>query len=109
MPIEIQFLSLMPHRVKVEPLDSRSDGWGNKNYARGWVLRGRVVQKTTRIVNAAGQDVVSKTTVYLATASGIRPDDRITLPSGYVPQQPPILSVLREADEDGFHHVVVFC
>ena len=45
--------------------------------------------------------VASATHVYLNSAVAFTVEDRLTLPAGFVPNQPPILSMERLSDETG--------
>ncbi len=102
-----EFLDFMPHRVGVEPYLSR-DAYGNKSYGPKVVYSGRVVNKRRQVISRMGQTVPSETTIYLATASGVSIDDRITLPSGCVPAWPTIISVSRYPDEYGGVYTEVY-
>jgi hypothetical protein len=95
-----QFLDFMPHQVGVEPFASR-DAWGNKSYGTLVTYWGRVVNKRRKIIDRMGSEVISETTIYLVTDSGISVDDRITLPSGLLPAHPLIITVTRTPDENG--------
>jgi len=94
---------MMPHQVLVEPFASR-DAWGNPTYGALVAYQGRIVNKRTKVINRQGNEVISNTTIFMTTASGISIDDRITLPSGYYPARPPIIGISRFPDEYGAYY-----
>jgi len=76
-------------------------------------VRCRIEQGARLVRDAQGREVVSQTRLFLRPTaedgSAFTPgvNDRFTLPSGYVPQQPPIISAGRHNDADGLHHYEV--
>ena len=102
-----EFESLCPAIIVVEPFTT-NDAWGNKSYGSSVSYRGRVTNKMRRIVTMAGVDAISGTDIVLLTSSGVFTEDRITLPSGFLPRQPPILRVDRIADEEGNLYTKVY-
>lgn len=97
----------MPHSVTVEAYSSQTAN-AVPSFSSGVAYSGRVVNRVKMIRDARGQEKVSNTTIYLNATAAIGPRDRITLPSGYTPQQPVILRVDRIPDEDGLHHTVIY-
>lgn len=95
-----EFLSMMPSYIGVENFVSR-DAWGNRTYGAKILFRGRVENKRRKVIGRDGAEVVSNTTLYLDTISGISMDARITLPSGHYPAQPEILEIKLDEDETG--------
>ena len=102
-----EFEDLCQATILVEPYTT-SNAWGDKSYGTAVNYRGRVTNRMKRIVTAAGIDAVSSTDIVLLTSSGIYTEDRITLPSGFLPRQPPILRVDRIADEEGNLYTKVY-
>lgn len=105
--MDLELLSMMPHQIGYEPYVSRDD-WSNKTYGAIVLLRGRIENKRRRVLSANGKEIISETTLYLATTSGISIEGRITLPSGYLPATPDIIAIARQDDEYGAHHTVVY-
>ena len=107
-----EFEAFMPDTVGIEAcLDV--DSYGKRVFAdppAPTSVRCRIEQEARKVTDAQGKEVVSQTKLFLkptaedGTTYTIGPNDRITLPAGYVPQQPPILTVGRENDEQGIHH-----
>jgi len=106
--IDPELLSLMPHTITVAAELSR-DVSGNKTYDTAESYTARVVNKLKRVINAEGHEAVSHTTCYVDTVDSIKLSSQITLPSGFSPQQPPIIRVDRLSDESGLHHTVIYC
>ncbi len=95
---------LMPVTVDVYQLASR-DAYGVPAYGTPATFNARVVYKPTRVVDTAGDEVVAKGVVWIATTTTIDPEDAIELPDG---TRPPILAVSIVSDDAGTHHVKVF-
>ena len=109
MSFENDFLDLMPHEVTIEPLSSQNEH-GEFTYGAAVTYSARVTGKIRRVIGIDGREVTSMKTIYLGPGvQSISTRDRITLPPGHEPQTPPILSIDFKPDEDGLHHVVVYC
>lgn len=110
MPIDVNLVAMMPHTVKIEPLRS-VDAWGKPTYhgpPSGGAYQALVVHRVRKVLDFKGVEAVSNVTVYTNTVDLIEHTARLTLPSGYVPQQPRIVRVERQADEYGLHHTVIY-
>ncbi len=88
------------------------DGYGKKTYDAPKPVLGRIEQGARLVRDTEGREVASQTRLFLrpttedgsAYSPGV--NDRFTLP-GYIPPQPPVLSVARVNDEAGLHHYEV--
>lgn len=76
----------------------------------------RIEHDTKLVRDNTGREVVSMTALYLKPTSSsgstygpVTIKDQITLPSGYDPTVPPIISAYRVNDEDGFYYWQVRC
>jgi hypothetical protein len=105
--MDLELLSMMPHLIGIQPYLSR-DAWGKKTFGAIVLFQGRVESKRRKIIGADGEEVISETTIYLATVSGIGMQDRVTLQSGYLPPNPLILAIRRQDNEYGIHHTVIY-
>ena len=83
------------------------DQYGQDAYGAPLSYRARVQGKIRKITTVQGEEAVSTITVYVA-GMGIVPQDRLTLPSPFVPAQPKILDVGIVSDENGSHHTVLY-
>lgn len=99
---------LFTQTVTVESFTG-SDGYGAPIFGPPVAYRGRVVAQTRSLTTDKGLEIVSATTVYMDAKSVILVKDRITLPEGFDPRQPPILKVHRVEGSRGIHHTVVYC
>lgn len=114
MSFESSYESFMPDTVTLEPPTALS-GAGSTSYAGagGKPWKARIQQRQKRVYNREGQEVTSATQVFLPPkpidGTSVVPtiDFRLTLPAGYAPQQPPIISVERHNDNQGLHHWVL--
>jgi hypothetical protein len=98
--VDPEFLAFMPGSIGVENCSGR-DAWGNRTYGAKVLYRGRVENKRRLVINRAGEEVVSNTTLYLDTVSGFSIESRITLPSGHYPAHPEIIELKLDEDEYG--------
>jgi len=105
--MESDLLSMMPHTLTVAPWTGHN-AYGEATYGTAVSYTARVQGKMQMVRDAAGVERVSTVTCYVATTASIGPKDKLTLPSGWVPVSPPILSVQRVSDEGGDHHTVIY-
>lgn len=99
--IEREFLEFMHQVITIEPLTGRDPQGGEPTYGPPQRYRGRIVDKNQLVVDAEGQERLSRTTVWVYGAPMVGGSDRVTLPDG---RQPFILNVSRFPDEKGQHH-----
>lgn len=100
---------LLTQTVTIEPYAGLG-AHGESVYGGAVAYPARVWGKARRIRTGAGDEVTSTVQALLGVADApVGVKDRITLPAGYQPAQPPILAVLRSPDEDGALVVEVFC
>ena len=100
MALPAELIAMMPHTVAIAPYSSQSK-YGEPTYGAGVNYTAMVEQKARQVRDIDGQERVSMTTIYLNTTAAITPRDKLTLPSGFVPQIPPIINVHRLSDESG--------
>lgn len=97
---------LMLDTVTIEPFVSM-DEYSKPTYGDAEIYRARITGKLQKIVAHTGEDKVSKVRIYLVGTPAISVFDRITLPSGWTPTQPPILAVGMIPDETGMVYVTI--
>ena len=102
-----EFVDLMAATITVEPYNAQ-DGYGEASYGAAVSYKAHVQGKTMTKTSFTGEERVSNFQCYLNTAAAIDPRSRVTLPTGYSPQQPPIIAVGRHSDEGGQHHTVLY-
>ena len=102
-----EWLDMMADTVTITPWTSQ-DVTGKPVYGGTPVTYPAYVEmKNHLIVDAQGREILAKGRVILGTTAVISVKDKITLPSDYVPQSPPILAVNLQPDEHGTHHVTI--
>jgi hypothetical protein len=114
MSLDPELAELFKETVKIEKFKDH-DGEGNRAFdeANPIFVKARIEQFARIAIDVDGRQVSSNTHVYLLPVTiygaeySITVNDRLTLPDGYYPQAPAIISVQREDDEDGLHHWVV--
>ena len=90
----------MADTVTIEPYSGQNVNQEN-TYGASVSYTCRVVGKRKSVRRPNGQEAVSTAQVYLDRHVAVDPNSRITLPSRFTPQQPPILQVESLPDEDG--------
>lgn len=114
MALDRQLLAPMIHEIVVEHCTGTSGGYARRLYASASTFKARIEFKSTIVKDQTSRDVVSKTRIFTptydlnGTTAAIGISDRITLPTGFTPQQPPILSVEPHYDHKGPHHYEVY-
>lgn len=114
MTYESAFDEFLNLTVTVTPYSSR-DGWGAASGAgTAFSVGGRIEQDIKLIRDETGREVASRVALYLkpvktsGEAYTLSKLDKITLPAGFSPQEPPILSVQPHYDETAvLHHYEV--
>lgn len=102
-------LAVMKQTVLIAPV-SATDLHGKYTYGTDVSYKCRIQGKVQIVKDLQNNERVSNTTIYIAANSLIDPRSRITLPSGYYPQQPMIINAEPEYGPNGsIHHVVIFC
>lgn len=106
--------SMLRQTVSIAPMTGR-DVQGKPTYGSATSYRCRLVGERRQVLDAQGQQVMSRQTVYLMTNAIVHPEDRITLSTADIGSTeswaitPPILASSRYPDNSGgFHHTVVF-
>jgi hypothetical protein len=105
--MEPDLLALCIHTITVAPYASQNS-YGEPTYGAAVSYKARVQGKMQMVRDSLGVERVSIVVCYVATTASIGPKDKLTLPISFVPVSPPILSVQRQADESGDHHVVIY-
>ena len=106
MALATEFLDMMPHTVTIAPVTGK-DEFNELTHGAAVSYSARIEQGARRVQDITGKEKGSNTRIFIATATEITFEDLITLPSGFNPNTPPILNVLRHSDETGLHHVEI--
>lgn len=114
MTYEAAFDEFLNLAVTVTPQSGR-DGWGAASgVGTAFTVMGRVEQDIKLVRDENGREVASRVALYLkpykTTGEGyvLAKGDKITLPAGFLPQEPPIISVQPHYDETAtLHHYEV--
>lgn len=100
------FDDFMTDRITVEALLSK-DSYGTPSYNSPVTYACRIDGTTKQRVSVEGVERSVNAMIYIPNTPAIGPTDRITMPAGFSPQQPPILRVGVFTDESGPHHLEV--
>lgn len=89
--------------VTIETWTGARDSYGKPTYNAPVIYPARVpaVWKAMAVRTVDGVAIYGRGPIYLNTVAAISPNDRITLPAGFTPPQPPILSASIIGDETG--------
>jgi len=101
-----EFDDFMTDVVLIEPLLSRNN-FGTPVYGPSVAYPARVDASQKQAVDDRGEERLSRGTVYIMGNPPIKPEDRLQLPAGMIPQNPQIIGVSRYTDERGAHHVEI--
>lgn len=111
MAFDRELLDLMPHTVAHQPVSSY-DEEGKPTLGASTNYSARVTHKVVRVPSrVSGQDVLSKTVVWIGgVIDGLTIDDRLTLPSAFMPADgyPEIVNWETPADEDGSYYMKIY-
>jgi len=102
MSLDKALEELLPDEITIEPFKSVTSGQAS-TYGTAVTYKAQVVSEYRRMIGRDGRDVVSSARVLIPDRVHIDPRSRITLPAGWVPQQPPILSVKPVGGVIGMH------
>lgn len=105
-PSVADWLDFMADTVTLEPCTGHSVS-GAPTYGTAVSYSAYIEMKNRIIVDRNGREVTARGRVFLGTATVININDRITLPTGTIPLQPPIIAVNMASDEGGVHHVTL--
>lgn len=114
MALDPQLRAVMIHEVVVEHCTGTTGGYAQRVYSSASTFNARIEFKSRIVKDERSRDIVSKTCLFTptydvdGTTASIGVSDRITLPSGFTPQQPPIISVEPHYDHEGPHHYEVY-
>lgn len=103
-PTVNEWADMMPHTITVEPWVSYKGGGAGSNYGDAETYSCRIEMGNHLVVDANSKTASSKGKVFLLSTTVIGTKDLVTLPTGYVPTNPPLITVDVNDDEDGTHH-----
>ena len=109
--MEREWARLFTETATIEPPTGR-DRYGATTYGTAVSYRAYCQPKVRMVRVKDGQQKVSNLRVRLinldySAPAFIDPDSRLTLPAGYAPQQPIILTAELSTDERGASHVIL--
>lgn len=107
VPAVNDWADFMPQTVVIEPWTSYKGGGIGSNYGSGVSYPCRIEMGNRLVVNSEGRTITARGRVFLLSTSIIGSKDRVTLPAGYVPTQPPLIVVNVVDDESGNHHTTL--
>lgn len=100
MSLAAEFRDWMRETVTVEPAIGQDD-YGATRYGAPQTRQAYVAGELRTVQAFDGAERVSRVQVYLAEPLEAGPDDRLTLPAGWVPASPPLLAIQRLRDDAG--------
>lgn len=109
-----QWLHMMSSRVVVSPRSGK-DNYGKPAYGLGVPYQAHVAKGARLTLAAQQQNIVDAVQIYINGTVPILPTAQVTLSTADVgstesfDRQPKLLAVERRFDENGPHHVVLYC
>lgn len=97
---------MMGSTITLEPYVSKSVS-GVPTYGAPVSYACYIEMKNHYVISWEGREVMARGRVFMATTVMPNIKDRITLPAGNIPLQPPIIAVNAQDDESGTHHMVL--
>lgn len=107
LPLVNEWADFMPEIVTIEPWSGYTGGGSQQTYSAGSNFSCRIEMKNHLVVDRQGKTVTARGRVFLLSSAPIDVKDRITLPSSFVPTQPPLIDVIINDDELGNHHITL--
>lgn len=107
IPTVNEWADMMPKTVTIEPWLSYTGGGSASNYDTAVPYSCRIEIENHLVVDDKGKTVTARGKVFLLSSSVVGNKDRVTLPAGYTPLQPPLITVDVADDETGNHHVTL--
>lgn len=107
LPTVNEWADFMPQTVIIEPWVAYTGGGNASTYGSPASYSCRIEMKNHLVVDKNGKTVTARGKVFLLSASIIGSKDRVTLPTGYIPVQPPLIDVNVVDDESGNHHTTL--
>jgi hypothetical protein len=98
------WFDMMADEVTIYPFTGRNVSNVPTYGPTGTVYPAYIHMKNHLVVGKDGRTITARGYIILGTTAVIGIEDKIVLPSDYVPVSPPILDVNLEPDEDGNHH-----
>lgn len=83
---------LLPDSITIEPFSANTVTQA-PTFGAAVTYRAQIYGELSIVIDASGQDLKSSVRVIIPDRVHIDPRDRLTLPTGWVPNQPPILAV----------------
>lgn len=106
MAFESDFLTLMPSTITIQAFNSVNQ-YGEPTYSTGTTTyRAYIQEQPEEISDAYGREIISSHTIYVASTTRIPITSKLVLPDG---TDPAIVRSDVMYDQDGIHHVVLFC
>lgn len=103
-----EWLDMMSDTVTIYPFVSRSVSGQPTYSATGTTYPAYIELKNALVVDKMGHTVTARGRVFIGSSVVVGYEDKVMLPSEYVPQNAPIISVNVQNDESGNHHTVLY-
>lgn len=107
VPSVNEWADFMPMTVGIEPWATYTGGGSGSTYGTLVSYPCRIEMKNHLVITKDGKQITARGRVFLLSTVIIGSKDRVTLPTGYIPTQPPLLDVNIVDDESGNHHTTL--
>lgn len=106
--MESELFDMLADTLTYEPPSGTFTDRGQPTYGAAVTYPCRIepVQGEEIVRGPSGEERQAKWKIFIGTTTTLSPEGRLTLPSGFDPQQPPFYSLGRMADETAAHHQV---
>ena len=107
MTFDSALLELMEDTVTIEPFAGETSG-RVKSFGSPVTYQALIDMDKERVISPNGKEIASSIKVLIPERLNIDQRSRITLPTGFTPNQPPIIAV-RSIKALGLDHTEVLC
>lgn len=106
MTFDSSLLQLMEDTVTIEPCTGESSARA-LTFGAAVTYQALIERGNRRIINKDGRDTISNVQVLIPERVSFDVRSRVTLPSGFIPQQPPVIGI-EPIKALGLDHTVVY-
>jgi len=89
---DLALLELMEDTITIEPPSTVTSDQ-SRTYGAAVTYTALIERGARRVINQQGREVISNVSVIIPDRVAVDQRSRVTLPSGFVPQTPPIVGV----------------
>lgn len=106
MTFDGNLLDLLEDTITIEPFTALSSSQAG-SFGTAVTYAALIQRGAKRIIGPSGREIISNTSIIIPDRVAVDQRSRVTLPAGFVPQQPPIIGV-EPLKGLGMDHTVIY-